>query len=140
MSFTMHRVLCTCLDFDAPINTFQIEGSALKFKNTRYMLRSPIFIYGDFQCLLENNREEPTSKRGRDTIFYAKHKPCSAAFYPMATFECAPNFPFETYTGTNVCYHVYDHLSWRYAGAAHSSWNLNYKFIIQVNVMIDNFR
>ena len=67
------------------------------------MLRSPIIIYADFECLLENIRGEPTSKRGRDTIFYAKHKPCSAAFYPVASFEGAPNFQFETYTGPNVC-------------------------------------
>ena len=74
-----------------------------KFKNIRYMLRSPIIFYADFECLLENNCVEPTSKRDRETIFYGKPKPCSVAFFPPASFEGAPNFQSETYTGPNVC-------------------------------------
>ena len=60
------------------------------------MLRSPLIIYADFECLLENNRGDPTSKLGRDKILYAKHKPCPAIFYPVGSFEGPPNFQFET--------------------------------------------
>ena len=67
------------------------------------MLRSSVIVYADFECLLRDNRGEPTSRRGRDTVFYSKHQPCAAAFYPVANFEGAPSFQYETYTGPDVC-------------------------------------
>ena len=59
-SFNAHQDLCYRADFDSFLFTFPIERTILKFKKIRDMMRCPVILYADFECLLRDNRGEPT--------------------------------------------------------------------------------
>ena len=102
VTFQRHKEICDQSDVAKVIYSFPSQGTILKFKNTRFMTKTPFVIYADFESLLLPINAENKHNKRTETEAYQYHQPCAAAFYVVSQYEeIYPNH-FESFTGKDV--------------------------------------
>lgn len=99
--------LVDCSQFDSvKINLPTQPNNKLKFSSFAKQIKSPLIIYGDFECLttkIDNtsipvNASSSSSSSSPYTIPYQKHIPFSVAFHTVCSVDPTINY-FELYRG-----------------------------------------
>ena len=81
--YTKHLSLCYRFARDSTLLTLPKEGETMEFKNYKNMLQRPFIVYADCECSLC-----PTGEEER----IALHKPNSACFYFVCTYDSSQNY------------------------------------------------